>query len=41
MLEQILLIRPADLFDKTAFQFGRFAMSSTHLFHKSIIFYVP
>ena len=41
MLEQSLLNRPADLLDKTAFLFGRFATSSTHMFHKNIILYVP
>ena len=38
MLEQSLLIRPADLLDKTAFLFGRFATSSTHLFHENMVF---
>ena len=42
MLEQSLLIRPADLLDKTTFLFERFATSSTpSVSLKNIILYVP
>ena len=30
--------RPADLLDETAYLFGRFATSSTHLFHENMVF---
>lgn len=41
MREQSLLIRPANLLEKTAFLFERFAWSSTHLLlKKNIILYV-
>lgn len=40
-IEQSLLIRPADLLDKTVFLFERFATFFSRPFHKNLIIYVP